>query len=71
MSDPIPLFGAPCGPWHWKFAWLPIRTYDARFVWLRWVARRTIQKHHYLPGGADFWFQYSLDHAPGGGGVRV
>jgi len=59
--DPRPLFGEPVGPWHDWFAWKPVHTYDQRLVWLRWVKRRCIQKHSYLTGGADFWFQYDAD----------
>ncbi|QIG76661.1 hypothetical protein EVC28_037 [Rhizobium phage RHph_I1_23] len=60
MSDPNPqmMFGEPVGPWHDWFAWFPIRTYDQRLVWLRWVRRRSILKHWYLHGGPDFWWQY-------------
>lgn len=53
-----PLFGDPIGPWHRVFAWWPIRTFDQCIVWLKWVERRCIQKHQYLDGGADFWWQY-------------
>ena len=59
--DPIPMFGCPIGPWHDHFAWLPIRTYDRRLAWFCWVHRRCIQKHSYLTGGADFWWQYRLE----------
>ena len=62
MSDPNPkmMFGDPIGPWHDWFAWFPIRTFDQRFAWLRKVRRRCIQKHQYLHGGADFWWQYHI-----------
>lgn len=56
--DPRPTFGDPVGPWHWWFAWKPVRTYDNRRVWLRWVRRRNVQKHEYLHGGGDRWWQY-------------
>jgi len=55
-----PRFGNPVGPWHWWFAWRPIKTYDRRTVWLRWVLRRCIQKHEYLTGGDDFWWQFTV-----------
>jgi hypothetical protein len=63
MSDPNPkmMFGDPVGPWHDWFAWFPIQTYDQRFAWFRWVRRRSIQKHQYLRGGADFWWQYHVE----------
>lgn len=56
-----PMFGDPVGPWHQWFAWKPVRSYDQRLIWLRRCWRRTIQKHQYLYGGADFWFQYSIE----------
>jgi hypothetical protein len=56
----MPCFGAPVGPWHRWFAWRPVRTFDMRLVWLRWVGRRCIQKHDYITGGGDFWWQYSV-----------
>jgi hypothetical protein len=60
--DPSPRFGHPIGPWHWHFAWHPIRAYDQRLAWLRWVERRCIQKHAYLNGGGpDFWWQYRVE----------
>lgn len=60
MMDPAqPAFGDPIGPWHTVFAWLPVRTYDHRFIWLKPVMRRRIQLHHYLHGGPDQWWQYA------------
>lgn len=56
--DPAPRFGFPIGDWHNWFAWKPVQTYDNQFVWLKTVKRRCIQKHDYLFGGPDFWFQY-------------
>lgn len=60
-GDPMPRFGFPCGDWHRWFAWKPVRSYDNRLAWLRFISRRCIQKHDYLFGGADFWFQYSIE----------
>lgn len=60
MTDPRPMFGDPIGPWHRWFAWLPVRTYDGRRVWLRTIWRRGIQLHGHLPG-PGFWWQYSKD----------
>jgi hypothetical protein len=57
-GDPTPMFGRPVGCWHAWFAWKPVRTFDRRLSWLRWVKRRCIQKHDYLDGGADFWWQF-------------
>lgn len=56
-SDFVPVFGDPCGPWIKSFAWLPRETYDGGLVWLRRIWKRRICKHHYLDGGADFWWQ--------------
>lgn len=63
MADPDPQlrFGFPVGPWHDHFAWFLIRTYDDRLVWLRRVRRRRIQKHFYLDGGPDSWWQYHCE----------
>jgi hypothetical protein len=64
VSADAPRFGVPIGEFHRVFAWLPVRTYDRRLVWLRPVWRRCIQKHDYLTGGPDFWWQYSLPDEP-------
>ena len=63
MKDPNPkmMFGDPVGPWHDWFAWFPIRTYDQRFAWFRWVRRQSVQKHQYLDGGPDFWWRYHIE----------
>lgn len=61
--NPIPFFGDVIGQWHDHYAWLPIRTYDQRLVWLRWVRRRCVHKHQYLSGGADFWWQFHAEGA--------
>ena len=59
MSDPIkPLFGAPVADWHRWFAWYPVDTVDYGYVWLARIWRRRIQRHQYLRGGPDFWFQH-------------
>lgn len=46
------------GPWIGTFAWLPRFTSDSGTVWLRRCWKRHIQKHQYLSGGADWWWQY-------------
>lgn len=61
MTEPRPMFGDPIGPWHPWFAWLPVRSYDHRLAWMRFVSRRRIQLHHYLTGGPDQWWQYSIE----------
>ena len=59
---PSPMFGDPVSPWHYWFAWHPIVTWDSRFVWLRKVQRRLIQKHQHLShGGDDQWWQYHFE----------
>jgi hypothetical protein len=61
-DDARPQFGFPVAPWHLWFAWRPVRTFDGRWVWLRTVRRRLIQKHDYLPqGGPDSWWQFRYD----------
>lgn len=62
MTSDLPRFGFPIAHWHWSFAWFPIRTYDGRRAWLRWVQRRRIQKYEHLDGGADQWWQYRVLH---------
>jgi hypothetical protein len=62
MSDKRkPRFGDTIGPWHRAFAWWPVRTYDQRLAWMRFIWRRCIQKHEYLYGGGDFWWQRSIE----------
>lgn len=56
--DALPQFGDPCGPWIRIFAWRPRFTFDAGWVWLRPVWKRHVQKHGYLDGGPDYWWQY-------------
>lgn len=58
QMEPVPLFGDPVGPWHRWFAWCPVDTFDGGYRWLSVVWRRRIEKHHYLPGGVDRWWQY-------------
>lgn len=57
-DDAKPMFGYPVAPWHRKFAWLPVDTFDQGFKWLCVVERRRIHKHDYLDGGASQWWQY-------------
>lgn len=54
-------FVDPVADWHRWFAWRPVETADRGRQWLRMVNRRRIQKHHFLNGGADFWFQHAVD----------
>jgi hypothetical protein len=53
-----PMFGYPVGPWHWWFAWYPVRTWDGRMTWLRKVKRRLVQKNLHLSGPPADWFEY-------------
>ena len=55
-----PLFGSPVANWTPWFAWRPVRTYDGRRRLFWMVERRLIQKHQFLDGGADFWWQYKV-----------
>lgn len=57
--DPFrPQFGDPVTPWRSMFAWRPVWTADAGWVWLCKVFWRRVVKHSYLDGGADLWWQY-------------
>lgn len=60
-DDYRPLFGAPVAPWHTWFAWRPVNTVDRGWRWLRLVHRRRVQKHLYLPGPGDFWWQFAVE----------
>lgn len=63
LHPPPPLaYGFPTAMWHRWFAWRPIRTWDHRLVWLRFVYRRPIQKHDWLDFyGIDmWWWQHAL-----------
>ena len=65
MAFNDPAFGEPKGPWIRCFAWRPTFTYYAGTVFLRRVWKRHIQKHPYLDGGANFWWQYRRFMAAG------
>lgn len=54
-----PAFGRPIADWHKWFAWRPVNTVDRGTMWLRFVWRRRIEKHDYLDGGPDRWFQHA------------
>jgi len=60
-DDAMPRFGFPVAPWHWWFAWHPVRTFDGRLIWLRWVKRRLVQLHDHIDRGPDRWWQYRYD----------
>lgn len=60
MRDPYqPTFGDPVTEWFRWFAWHPVKTVDRGWRWLWVVRRRRIQRHAYVDGGADFWFQHA------------
>jgi len=59
-----PRFGAPISNWFRWFAWRPVNTVDRGWRWLVIVNRRRIQKHNYLDGGGDFWFQHAVALTP-------
>lgn len=54
-----PRFGFPVSDWFRWFAWHPVQTVDRGFRWLVFVNKRRIQKHDYITGGTDWWFQYA------------
>lgn len=56
-----PAFGEPVTDWHRWFAWRPVETVDRGWRWLRPLWRRRVQKHSYLPGPIDFWFQHAVE----------
>jgi hypothetical protein len=57
-----PTFGEPISVWVRWFAWKPVRTVDHGYLWLRFVYRRCIQKHDYLSGPMEWWWQYVKDN---------
>lgn len=63
QTEPNPrhVFFDAVGPWHDWFAWYPIRTYDYRLCWMRFVRRRRLQKHYWLHGGPDHAWQYHCE----------
>jgi hypothetical protein len=60
--DPFrPAFGSPMTGWFLWFAWRPVDTVDRGWRWLCWVWRRRIQRHDWLEGGRDLWFQHAVE----------
>lgn len=55
-----PAFGdmVACEP---AFAWLPVRLWNNRVVWLQKVYRIYVYKHQHLRGGPDWSTHYSLE----------
>ncbi|QGZ17293.1 hypothetical protein SEA_GIANTSBANE_89 [Arthrobacter phage Giantsbane] len=54
-----PMFGRPISDWQHVFTIRPVHTLDQGWVFCRYVWRRRIYKHQFLPGGgSDYWFQY-------------
>lgn len=65
-DDALPTFGYPVAPWHRKFAWRPVDTYDQGWKWLCVIERRRIHKNNHLDGGDYRWWQYRAKRkAPG------
>lgn len=58
--DAALLFAEPADDWRWWFAWKPVRTSNAGWVWLRFVEWRPCIVHAYLPGGGDMFWQYRV-----------
>jgi hypothetical protein len=50
------------GPWHWWFAWRPVRLVDGRWVWLRRVMRRLWYFPDGLPGAPGPFWEYHSHH---------
>ena len=61
-----PQFGSFVGPWRPWFAWLPVQSWDGRWIWLRAVLRRRVLKNASLSdlGGADQWWLYATEFTP-------
>lgn len=53
-----PKYADPIGHWHKIFACIPINTLDEGWKWLCFVQRRRTQKHDWLSGGPDLFWQY-------------
>lgn len=54
-------FASLCGPVDTWFAWLPVKTWYGKIVWLRKVKRRAAVVHSFLsPGGGDIFWCYIL-----------
>ena len=51
-------YGRAVSPWRKWFAWKPVDTVDCGWIWFKTVNRRRIQKHDYLPGDTEQWWQY-------------
>ena len=66
MSEPDPkmMFVDPVGPWGWWFAWFPVRTYDKRLVWLRWVRRRPMRFKSKMFNYSDYSWQHHAATLP-------
>lgn len=52
-----PRFGSAVCDWYRVWAWKPVHTVDRGWIWLRPYWRRNIQRHAFLDGGPDFWWQ--------------
>ena len=60
--------GVVLSPWHWWFAWRPVRTWDGRIVWLVPVKRRRVWLEPKCPGPCiDHWdYHFPWGYAKGG-----
>jgi len=56
------LFANPIGQWHWWFAWLPVKTWDGRWVWLKKIQRRLMQTKDFDFFPSDQFFEYFYPH---------
>ncbi|AYD87289.1 hypothetical protein SEA_TENNO_86 [Arthrobacter phage Tenno] len=62
--DPLafePRFGSPVSNWYRTWAWKPVHTVDRGYIWLRPYWRRNIQRHAFLDGGPQFWWQNTVE----------
>jgi hypothetical protein len=48
-------------PWHWWYAWRPVRSIDGRLLWLRTIKRRQFYFPVGLPGAPGPMFEYATD----------
>lgn len=49
----------PVPPWHWWFAWHPVRTWSGDWLWMRWIHRTLVERHSHERRG---WLQTQWVH---------
>lgn len=61
MTDFTPMFASPIDRWRRWFAWYPVRTVNAGWLWLRTVEFRACAMHSYCEGAAgEVFLQYKM-----------